>query len=247
MQEWQKGFVGFNVYASLFIPKRDTEEDLIAAERSTAFLIGWLVHPLVYGDYPDIMKQNLGKLLPIFTSHQTKLVNGSYDFIGVNLYTAWAVTDNPNKDGLADDYTSVDVGGTFVQGVLEYFKQAYGNPLIYVHENGFRTFRNASLHDTSRIDYLNASIGSLLDATRNGSNARGYFQWSFLDLFETEGGYKYGFGLYYVDLDDPDLKRYPKLSAHWYSTFLKSERSSHYEIVKQKNNTTLVSQSFSNH
>ena len=58
---------------------------------------------------------------------------------------------------------------------------------------------------------------------RNGSNARGYFIWSFLDVLEVTDGYESSFGLYYVDLDDPDLKRYPKLSAHWYSDFLKGK------------------------
>lgn len=45
-----------------------------------------------------------------------------------------------------------------------------------------------------------------------------------MDLLELVEGYNSGFGLYYVDLDDPDLKRYPKLSAHWYSHFLKGGR-----------------------
>lgn len=45
--------------------------------------------------------------------------------------------------------------------------------------------------------------------------------WSFLDVFELQDGYNTSFGLYYVDLDDPDRKRYPKLSARWYSRFLK--------------------------
>ncbi|CAI0543139.1 unnamed protein product [Linum tenue] len=45
--------------------------------------------------------------------------------------------------------------------------------------------------------------------------------WSLLDVFELLGGFQTGFGLYYVDLDDPNLTRYPKLSAHWYSRFLK--------------------------
>lgn len=45
--------------------------------------------------------------------------------------------------------------------------------------------------------------------------------WSLLDVFELLDGYNSGFGLYYVDLDDPDRKRYPKVSARWYSRFLK--------------------------
>ena len=61
---------------------------------------------------------------------------------------------------------------------------------------------------------------------RNGSNARGYFIWSFLDVLELLDGYRSSFGLYYVDLEDPDLKRYPKLSAHWYSDFLKRRNMS---------------------
>lgn len=57
--------------------------------------------------------------------------------------------------------------------------------------------------------------------------------WSFLDVFELLDGYKAGYGLYYVDLDDPELKRYPKLSAHWYSRFLKGGRVSPDGIIKQ--------------
>lgn len=41
-----------------------------------------------------------------------------------------------------------------------------------------------------------------------------------MDLLELLGGYTATYGLYYVDLDDPDLKRYPRLSAKWYSHFL---------------------------
>lgn len=58
---------------------------------------------------------------------------------------------------------------------------------------------------------------------RNGSNTRGYFTWSLLDVFELFDGYDAGYGLYYVDMEDPNLKRYPKLSAHWYSDFLKGK------------------------
>lgn len=33
---------------------------------------------------------------------------------------------------------------------------------------------------------------------------------------------KYAFGLYQVDFDDKELRRRPKLSAHWYSKFFKN-------------------------
>ncbi|KAI6707196.1 hypothetical protein NL676_010158 [Syzygium grande] len=56
---------------------------------------------------------------------------------------------------------------------------------------------------------------------RNGSNAKGYFTWSFLDVFELLDGFRTGYGLYYVDLDDPELRRYPKLSAMLYLRLLK--------------------------
>ena len=36
-----------------------------------------------------------------------------------------------------------------------------------------------------------------------------------------------GYGLCCVDLDDPDFKRYPKLSARWYSDFLKGKTVGH--------------------
>ncbi|KAL5129194.1 Beta-glucosidase 22 [Glycine soja] len=86
---------------------------------------------------------------------------------------------------------------------------------------GQRTMSNSSLQDVSRVKYLQGNIGGVLDALRDGSNIKGYFAWSFLDLFELLAGYKSSFGLYYVDRDDPELKRYPKLSAKWYKWFLR--------------------------
>ena len=52
---------------------------------------------------------------------------------------------------------------------------------------------------------------------------KGYFVWSFLDVFELLGGYTWRYGLHYIDFQDPGLPRQPKLSAKWYSKFLKNE------------------------
>jgi len=76
---------------------------------------------------------------------------------------------------------------------------------------------------------------------RDGINIKGYFVWSFLDLFELLDGYKSSYGLYYVDREDPELKRYPKLSAKWYSRFLKNRSSFIVGSVELEKDPSLVS------
>ncbi|KAJ4968327.1 hypothetical protein NE237_015028 [Protea cynaroides] len=214
--------------------------------------------PLMFGDYPEIVKKNAGSRIPSFTPSQSRQVQGSADYFGLNHYATKYVQDDPDKlnkhqrdffGDMAIKFTSkaervpkgeerqntvykaklscrTGVIPSGMQGLLEYLKQAYDNPPIYIHENGQMTFHNASLNDMSRVKYLESYIESLLQAVRNGSDVRGYFTWSFLDVFEFLTGYETSFGLYYVDFNSPDLKRYPKLSAHWYSNFLKGKRSS---------------------
>ncbi|XP_059458185.1 beta-glucosidase 11-like isoform X1 [Corylus avellana] len=271
-QDKQHGFIGINLFAYWIVPLTNTTEDAIASQRAMDFMVGWYVNPLMYGDYPDVMKRNVGTRLPTFTNLESNQVKGSIDFLGVNYYLTVYVKDNSSKlemelrnfnaDMAVDiTFTQKDMSSSEVrectlncrdaslnqfsitpwglQGLLEYFKQVYGNPPIYIYENGQETQRNSSLEDWPRVKYLQGYIGALLDALRNGSNTRGYFQWSFLDVFEMLDGYKSGFGLYYVDLDDPDLKRQPKLSAHWYKHFLKGESvSSHGFIELEKNSSS---------
>ncbi|XP_058227505.1 beta-glucosidase 11-like isoform X1 [Rhododendron vialii] len=235
----QKGFIGINIFAYWFVPYTNATEDVVATQRAKDFMIGWFVNPLVFGDYPDIVKKNAGTRIPAFSNLESKQVKGSFDFVGVNHYFTGYIKNNPNKLKMDNRDFNADMAADmiFVHGdtppdqlpitfsglaeVLEYFKQVYGNPPIYIHENGLQTLHSSTLDDMPRVKYLCGFIGSLLDALRNGSNARGYFIWSFLDVFELLDGYNSAFGLYYVDMDDKDLKRYPKLSAHWYSKFLK--------------------------
>ncbi|KAL5795606.1 hypothetical protein ACOSQ2_000426 [Xanthoceras sorbifolium] len=251
----QQGYIGVSIYAYGLVPLTNSTEDVIATERAYDFFVGWIANPLVFGDYPNTMKDNVGSRLPVFSNQESKLVKGSFDFIGVIHYNTLYIKDNSGslKQELRD--FGADMALTYVlniqdnasssyefpirpwglQGVLQYFKQVYGNPPIYIQENGQQTLRNSSLEDMSRVKYLHAYIGSVLDAVRNGSDVRGYFTWSFLDVFELLDGYESSYGLYYVDLDDQDLKRYPKLSAHWYSQFLKgrtSNKNGPFKLVK---------------
>ncbi|PHT38650.1 Beta-glucosidase 1 [Capsicum baccatum] len=247
----QHGFVGLNLFAYRPLPYTNETADIIAVQRVYDFYVGWFANPLMSGDYPDIMKKNVGSRLPKFTREESTQVKGAIDFIALNHYQTVHVKDSSssldskirdyNDDGAFEIiYTDEDsppgqieypVTQPGLGDILEYLKQAYGNPPIYIHENGQLTRRNATLNDTSRVEYLQAYIGNLLDAMRNGSNVKGYFTWSFLDCFELFDAYGSAFGLYYVDLDDKDLTRYPKFSAHWYSNFLKGKDSKHTALV----------------
>jgi beta-glucosidase len=60
------------------------------------------LEPLVFGDYPQVMKANVGSRLPSFTKSQSEVVKGAIDFIGINHYYSVYVNDRPLKQGVRD-------------------------------------------------------------------------------------------------------------------------------------------------
>ncbi|RRT40953.1 hypothetical protein B296_00058178, partial [Ensete ventricosum] len=76
---------------------------------------------------------------------------------------------------------------------------------------------------------LDFNVGCLW-CYRNGANTKGYFVWSFMDVFELITGYQSRFGLYFVNFDDENRPRKPKLSAQWYSSFLKQKKKADMRI-----------------
>uniref|UniRef100_A0A5B7ATG9 Putative strictosidine beta-D-glucosidase n=1 Tax=Davidia involucrata TaxID=16924 RepID=A0A5B7ATG9_DAVIN len=109
--------------------------------------------------------------------------------------------------------------------LLVKIQNKYGNPLVYVTENGVAEDNDnkltvpKALVDETRKRYLDLHLRSLLDAIRKGANVKGYFYWSFLDTFEWADGYTLRFGMVYIDYKN-NLARYPKESAIWFMNFL---------------------------
>ncbi|XP_052728900.1 beta-glucosidase 11 isoform X2 [Vigna angularis] len=202
-QGMQHGLIGFSHLLPGFLPQTNSTEDLMAVQKVQDFFIGWFMNPFIFGDYPDIMKKNAGSRLPSFTQQESNLVRGSLDFIGINFYYTLYVKDSPdnlkkeNRDYLADvsakfqvyhpnDRTKykVPITPNILLRMLHSLRNAYGNIPIFIQENGQETPHNSSLDDWSRVNYLHAYIGSMIDALRSGLNVKGYFVWSFMDLFE---------------------------------------------------------------
>ncbi|MED6222780.1 glycosyl hydrolase 1 [Stylosanthes scabra] len=59
-KEKQNGFVGISVYSFGIFPNTTTEKDILASQRARDFYIGWVMEPLLLGDYPTSMKKNAG-------------------------------------------------------------------------------------------------------------------------------------------------------------------------------------------
>lgn len=62
----QNGFVGITCFAFWMVPFTSSEEDEMATQRAKDFLLGWVLHPLMFGDYPNVMRRIVGKRLPKF-------------------------------------------------------------------------------------------------------------------------------------------------------------------------------------
>ena len=76
-------------------------ENFYFLEVKSIFVFLWflcrIVDPLLFGDYPEIMKKIAGTRIPAFTKSESKQVKGSIDFLGLNHYVTFYVKDNPSS------------------------------------------------------------------------------------------------------------------------------------------------------
>ncbi len=95
---------------------------------------------------------------------------------------------------------------------------------IYVTENGLGykdEFKNDTVEDDARIDYVKQHLEVIADAIQDGANVKGYFIWSLMDVFSWSNGYEKRYGLFYVDFETQ--QRYPKKSAYWYKQLAETQ------------------------
>ncbi|KAI3702881.1 hypothetical protein L6452_28634 [Arctium lappa] len=247
-QRKQGGSIGITVHCYMFEPLTDTELDRNAVERAFAFNVGWPLDPIIFGDYPEEMREYLGSELPSFSLDEKNLVKNSIDFIGINHYSTLYAKDCTNsscsatadraiqgfvelvgeRDGVPiGDVTMVDEFYVVPRGmeeIVNYIKIRYDNKPMFITENGYSSPDvqderiNKLVNDVKRIRYHTSYLASLAKSIRGGADVRGYFVWSLMDNYEWLQGYKVRFGLHHVDRQK--LMRTPKLSARWYKNFL---------------------------
>ncbi|XP_052799795.1 lactase/phlorizin hydrolase-like [Mya arenaria] len=238
------GKVGITLDCDWKEPITTDAMDRYAAERALQFKLGWFANPIYgNGDYPAVMRYTVDRKsrkegrnesrLPRFTEEEIKMNKGSYDFFGLNHYTSQYVRHNRDNrenhyEGDQDLYTKVDdcwpgsrsdwlkVNPWGLRGLLRWVQDQYGNPPLYVTENGISD--DGTLEDQNRADFYRSYTNEMLKAIKlDGCDVKGYMAWSLMDNLEWTSGYTQKFGIFQVDFNSPNRTRTPKRSAAFYS------------------------------
>uniref|UniRef100_A0A8B9FZM0 Cytosolic beta-glucosidase n=1 Tax=Amazona collaria TaxID=241587 RepID=A0A8B9FZM0_9PSIT len=226
----QQGMVGISLTRSWGEPiDPHSQTDKAAAERYIRFHLGWFANPIYKGDYPEVMKNYVGKKsaqqglgtsrLPTFSVQEKTYIKGILDFLGIPilLFPFLQVPSYNTDYDLAElvDPKWPAPGPKWLYSVpwgfrrlLNFIKTQYGNPLIYVTENGVAE------------KYLTGYIDEILKALNDGVNVKGYTAWSLLDKFEWNEGFSERFGFYHIDFKTKNEPRHPKASADYYKKII---------------------------
>lgn len=216
-------------------PASQETEDLRATARAEAYMNRQYLDPVFFGTYPPEMREIFGEAWPDWPAGDMEAIRQPIDFLGINYYTrsvtrndpaAWPVRAGAVRQKQAT-YTDTQ-WEVFPQGLTDtllWVKGRYGNPPVYITENGSAfydppTACNGRLADPLRTDCLRRHLQAVREAIGAGCDLRGYFAWSLLDNLEWSLGYSKRFGIVHVDFETQ--KRTPKDSARFYSEVIGS-------------------------
>ncbi|NXS88978.1 LPH hydrolase, partial [Erpornis zantholeuca] len=249
----QGGVIALCPFISWAEPKTPSDpRDIEAADRYLQFLVGWFTHPIFKnGDYPEVMKWKVGNRselqnlpssrLPVFTEEEREYIRGTADVFCFNTYSSKIVTHSTTRlrpfsyeydqelsktvdsswpSSALADHRAVAWG---LRRLLNWIKEEYGNPPIYIIENGVGKKTQSDVDDNARIFYHKTYIDEALKAYKiDGVNLKGYNAWSLMDNFEWVDGYDPRFGLHQIDFDNPNRPRTPKRSAVYYAEIIRN-------------------------
>ncbi len=215
------------------LPSSDRPDDRQAAILWDAVWNRACLDPLMRGQYPDALAADYA---PLVKPGDLEVAKQPIDFLGINYYAPmhqradanglFGTNWGPAPQGVS--YTGmgwpIEPEGLYTQ--LMELREAYGNPVVYVTENGAafedKPGPDGVVEDKERVDFIRAHLLAARRAIADGANLKGYFVWSLLDNFEWSFGYSERFGV--IRVDYPTQQRVPKASYRWLAAQIKAQR-----------------------
>jgi beta-glucosidase len=225
-----KGQIGIVLDHPWYVPASDDPADIAARDRTFSATQGIFLEAIFHGRYPELLSTWSKSLIPPVQPGDMKQISRPIDFLGINHYSTVAIGFSCRGGFLKnhrEEISSPAMGKTFVgwgiyppgmTAVLESLRDRYGNPPVYITENGTALVDTPDskgfVDDWGRVDYLRSYLRAVHAAVAQGCDVRGYFVWSLMDNFEWAFGYEPRFGI--VRTDYKTMRRIPKRSALWY-------------------------------
>jgi len=228
------GQIGLVLNMHHFRPATDSEADFEATQRADAMSNRIFLDPVYKGQYPELLSGMMASFDLGIQAGDMALISQPIDYLGLNYYMTFTVKYSNDPANLLqfdqDHYSAPEweswgrtemgwaVNPEGLTTLLLSLKDNYGNPPIYITENGTAVVdkldADGKINDQKRIDYLQAHFLAAHDALEAGVNLKGYYVWSLMDNFEWASGYRPRFGLIRVEYDTG--RRIPKQSAYRY-------------------------------
>ena len=206
---------------------------------------GFYTDVQAFGEYPYFIRRmwdDKNITIRMAPEDETILKGNTVDFISFSYYASLVTSaDSAAKEktnanllvGEKNPYLKQTPWGWQIdpEGLrfsLNQMYDRYKRPL-FVAENGLGTideFKNNTVEDDYRIDYIRDHIKALGKAIEDGVDVFGYTYWGCIDCISgstSEMSKRYGF--IYVDQDDDGngtKNRYPKKSFYWYQKCIAS-------------------------
>ncbi|HWL40328.1 MAG TPA: GH1 family beta-glucosidase [Gemmatimonadaceae bacterium] len=231
----KKGKIGIAINLEPKYPASKAAEDLEATKRADAYMNRQYLDPIFRGHYPKEMREIFGEAWPEWPDEDMRIIKQPIDFLGLNYYTRSVnrydrerlpvrVKGIPQPQHITTQ-TEWEVFPEALTKILLWVKERYGNPPVYITENGAAFYDppqpiDGKVEDPLRVEYYRQHLRAAHDALKKGVDLRGYFAWSLLDNYEWALGYSKRFGIVHVDYETQ--KRTIKSSGRYYAAVISS-------------------------